>query len=292
MQSDSPDSDDDRYCAELVRRYDRDRFLCSLFAADNSRRNLMALYAFNIEIAGTRETVSEPLIGQMRLKWWFDALDAIHDGTPPAHQVAVPLSRAIGRGGIDRKALENLVEARLLDLDEEPLGSMEALVDYADRTSGHLSMMALSMLGIDEREANEACRQAGIAYALTGMVRALPVNFRQRRVFLPQRLRQHCALDIDRLLDGGMKTGTPENLLAAITIVTDCAKEHLSKARKMTTSVPRQGFAALLPGVLAKGYLADLDKCGNDPFRLPLRPPGPGVKGMLQLGWAAARRRI
>jgi hypothetical protein len=44
--------------ARLVRRHDRDRFLTVLFAPLPHRAALLALYAFNYEIARTREVVS------------------------------------------------------------------------------------------------------------------------------------------------------------------------------------------------------------------------------------------
>ena len=62
--------------ARLVRRHDRDRFLTALFAPAERREDLLALYAFNYEIAKTREVVSEPVLGQIRLQWWRETIDA------------------------------------------------------------------------------------------------------------------------------------------------------------------------------------------------------------------------
>ena len=64
---------DQSYCAAQVRAYDHDRYLTALFAAEAGRDALMTLYAFNLEIAKTRETVSEPILGQMRLQWWRES---------------------------------------------------------------------------------------------------------------------------------------------------------------------------------------------------------------------------
>ncbi len=292
MTNDSHHNDNDRYCQDLVRRYDRDRYLCALFTADEVRPDIMALLAFNIEISGTRETVSQPMIGQMRLKWWFDALDGIYEGVPPVHQVAVPLSNAVARGRIRRNLLEDLVDARLLDLDDKPTPSMDALIDYANRTSGALSEAVLEGLGIDADGAIEAARHVGIAYALTGMVRALPINFAKRRVFLPADLCRDEGLEIDTLLDRGMKDGAPPEMIRALNRVIDGAEQQLSKADNRKAEVPRRGVSALMPGVLARGYLKELAKHGNDPFKQPLRPPGPKVGGMLGLLWAGVRGTI
>jgi len=294
MINDSPVRDDEKhkYCSDMVHRYDRDRYICGLFAPEEFRHHLTALYAFNIEIAGTGESVSEPLIGQMRLKWWFDALDGIYNGEPPAHQVAVPFSKAISQGFFRRDLVEDLIDARMVDLNDTPLQTMDELVDYADRTSGTLSELAMTGLGIDNAGAKQMARQTGIAHALTGMVRALPFNFPRRRVFLPSDVCDQAGLDVSGLLDRGMKDGTPPAMIRAIVRVMDCARTHLSDARKLKKEVPRRGVSALLPGVLAAGYLKDLKKTGSNPFGLPLRPPGPGTGNMLRLLWAAAKGSI
>src|SRR5690349_9907669 len=83
------------YCGQEVRKFDNDRFLTGLFAPADRREALFALYAFNHEIAKTREVVSEPVLGQMRLQWWFDSIEGIYAGTVPAHAVLQPLAEAI-----------------------------------------------------------------------------------------------------------------------------------------------------------------------------------------------------
>src|SRR5665213_2932433 len=57
----------------LVREHDRDRFQTALFAPAGDREALFALYAFNYEIARVRESVREPMLGQIRLQWWREA---------------------------------------------------------------------------------------------------------------------------------------------------------------------------------------------------------------------------
>ena len=65
---------DASYCANILRRQDPDRYLTALFAPADRRPDLFSLYAFNLELARARESVSEPIMGRMRLQWWRDAL--------------------------------------------------------------------------------------------------------------------------------------------------------------------------------------------------------------------------
>src|SRR5438067_12532545 len=82
--------------AALVRRHDRDRFQTVLFAPAARREALFALYAFNSEIARVRESVTEPMLGQIRLQWWRENIAAAYDGgAVRRHVVAEPLAVAI-----------------------------------------------------------------------------------------------------------------------------------------------------------------------------------------------------
>src|SRR5262245_49761252 len=95
MTSDpSGSADAASYCVDLVRSGDRDRFLCAAAAPPGSRRVLLALLAFNLEIARTREVVREPMLGEIRLQWWRESLDEIWNAKPRAHPVIEELARA------------------------------------------------------------------------------------------------------------------------------------------------------------------------------------------------------
>ena len=56
------------HCAELVREQDQDRYIAGLYAPEDRRAALYALYAFSLEIARVRALVSEPLPGEVKIK--------------------------------------------------------------------------------------------------------------------------------------------------------------------------------------------------------------------------------
>ena len=61
LEMTAPDDLDAAYCLAQVRRHDRDRYLTALFAGAAARADLMALYAFNLEVARTREIADNVL---------------------------------------------------------------------------------------------------------------------------------------------------------------------------------------------------------------------------------------
>src|SRR5204862_1731916 len=125
--------------AALVRRHDRDRYQTALFAPAGCRDALLALYAFNYEIARVRETVTQPMLGQIRLQWWREVLDAAYAGAPPRnHPVAIALTAAIREFGLTRELFDRLVDTRERDMADEPPASLAALGAYAQGTSAPL----------------------------------------------------------------------------------------------------------------------------------------------------------
>ncbi len=96
---------------DLVRRRDPDRYLSSRYAAPGHRAGLVALYAFESELAAIPAKVSEPTLGAMRFQWWRDALEAISASGPvPAHEVTGGLAAAIEAATLAPGALQRMID--------------------------------------------------------------------------------------------------------------------------------------------------------------------------------------
>src|ERR1700730_14478031 len=103
--------------AALVRRHDRDRFQTVLFARGARPQALFALYAFNYEIARVRESVTEPMLGQIRLQWWREAIAAAFESGPVRnHVVAESLALVIRDFRLSREHLDRMIDTRERDL--------------------------------------------------------------------------------------------------------------------------------------------------------------------------------
>lgn len=165
-------------CGELVRKHDPDRFLLSLFVPPDRREDLWALYAFNYEIARTREVVTDTNLGLIRLQWWRDALGG---GAGEGGPVLAAVLSAMARHDLPRGLFDSLIYAREFDLEDRAPASLEGMVNYADFTSTPLMDLSLKILS----RPCEGARDIATAYALTGLLRAVPAHLRQRRCYLP-----------------------------------------------------------------------------------------------------------
>ncbi len=223
--------------ARLVRRHDRDRFLTALFAPAQARESLYALYAFNYEVAKTRESVRETMLGRIRLQWWREAIAAIYGGAPVRrHEVTEPLAAAIAAHGLSRRHFEALIDAREADLDDEPPASLASLEAYAAASSGSLVLLALEAVGVRGPDAEEAGREIGIAYALAGLLRAVPFHAGARRLYLPADLIEAAGIDVER----GLYSRNRSPALAGVAAqVAGRARFHLAAARASRRRMPR-----------------------------------------------------
>jgi NADH dehydrogenase [ubiquinone] 1 alpha subcomplex assembly factor 6 len=255
---------------QSLHRHDRDRYLTTLFAPADRRDALVALYSFNFEIAKTREVVREPLLGRIRLQWWREAVDEIYCGRPVRHhEVAEPLATAIRRYDLTRYHFDRLIEAREADLEDGPPRNLASLERYAQDTSSRLIWLALESLGIRDAASVEAGRRVGIAWALIGLIRALPVHARTKRTTLPADLAAETGLDERDFFEL-----RPSPALAAIVRrIADAAHAHLMVARAMRREVPRHTVPALLPARLAQAHLHRLATAAYDPFSPALAVP-------------------
>jgi len=248
------------YAADQVRRFDPDRFLCALFAPADRREDLLALDAFNLELARVREQVSEMMLGRIRLQWWREAIDGIFAGTPRRHQVVGPLAEAVARHGLDRALLERMIDAREADLEDGPPADMAALETYAEGTAVALAALSLGVLGANAPAALEAARAVAIAWGLTGLLRSTVFHARAKRLYLPGEALDRHGVDRGQLLE---LRGSPA-LAAAAREVAGRARFWLARARTHRSAVPRAALPVLLPARLADGYLSVLARAEYD----------------------------
>ncbi|MFI4998793.1 MAG: squalene/phytoene synthase family protein [Reyranellales bacterium] len=144
-----------RYVLDLVRAVDRERFLAALFASEPARRGLLALLAFDHELARTRSVTREPLLARIRLQWWREAAaEAAGTKTPRAQPIVESLSEIARRHGLTAEVLVALIDAREEEI-EGPLDTVRA---------GHaLADLQLGVLDVRDAATTKAARAVATA---------------------------------------------------------------------------------------------------------------------------------
>jgi phytoene synthase len=103
-------------CAAELRRFDRGRFLATLFAPRAARPGLWAVYAFAGEIRRAREP-REEIAREIRLQWWRDRVEAIYEGRPQETPTARALADAVKTHGLAREKLEAMIDSDAAELE-------------------------------------------------------------------------------------------------------------------------------------------------------------------------------
>ena len=280
------------YCKDLVRRRDRDRYWCALLAAQPFKNDLFVLYALNSEISEIGISITEPLVGQMRLRWWLDTLTLIYDGRPPKNPVAVSLSELVSNRKIPRSMFERLIEGRERDLNDQPMETLETLKSYALDTSSSLIELSLKITGISSDMSRHTAHHLGIAWALLGTVRSIPFNIQRNRVLLPVELCEKHGFKYQILLDKGYQGQSPDGMQGVVFELMSEIQTHLNQARSGWMQIGSKFTSPLLMATLTDGYLAELKDKNGDPFQLNHRRQGPRVRDMIRLKIAALQGRF
>ncbi len=249
----------------LVRRADEDRWLTARFAPEPARAGLAAVYAFNLEIARIAEHASEPMLGEIRLQWWREALDEISQGGPArGHELALALDEAASRCARTElcAALTCLIDARARDLDGEPFADLEALGAYAEASAGGVMRAAAVTCGaeLSDPDAERFLRACARAWGLTALMRAFAPLAADGRAPVPRTLKTKYDLPDALLAQRGGRSG----VTAALGEIGAAAQSAYDDASRQSVDValwPALGYVALVPG-----YLKQMAKPDRDPY--------------------------
>lgn len=256
--------------AEQVRRHDRERFVTALFAPTQAREGLMALYAFNVELSRIRENVREAMAGMIRLQWWREVLDGGRDDEAARHPVAGPLLALVRERNLPVILFDQILTAREKDLLATPFASRMELESYAFNTSGLLSELAVAALGARDDASRAAAQFVGEAWAITGLLRALPVHLGQGWLTLPEDMLAKAGTSQEALQAGKAPQAALSEVAAELG---RRARWYLAEARK--NKPPRAALPVLLLATLASAHLKTLERAGWNPFDGAVLRPRP-----------------
>ena len=220
-----------------LERVDPDRWLAARLVEEEAARDeLLALYALNDELARVAVSVREPMLGEMRLAWWEEALDDLGAGRGGrGHPVLEALAPAASSGRLPRAPLERMVQARAADLAREPFADEAALLRHLDGVSGALMEAAAVLL--DPAAAGVDVTAAGRAWGWCALWRA--------RAAWAERGRRWTPTDW---------AAEPDEEALRRTVLFKVEAE-LKAARKAGKALPTAAFPAIAYTALSRAYV-------------------------------------
>lgn len=141
---------------ELVTKYlkenDYNRYLITIFFPEKYRESIQVIYAFSCEIASIKIMINNPLMAQIRLKWWQEAINDIYSDTIRQHYIIKPLASIIHKYKIDYKYFDKILLARSYDFCDEEIITKVEFNKYITDIYVTIDQIVLKILGIDEED--------------------------------------------------------------------------------------------------------------------------------------------
>ena len=256
------------HCNAQLRECDRDAWLACLFAPELFRAHLHALHLFAHEIAHVREKITAPLAGEIRLQWWRDAIAGGGRGEVAANPVAVALLDTIQTCKLPLRAFDDMIDARIFDLYDDPMPDVAALEGYCGAIDSALVRLGTLVLAQGaEPGGAEACGHAGMALGIVRILRELPRTGTRGQVAVPVSLLQE-----QGLLAGDVpaRKAGPQ-MMAVLAGLRAMARGHLARAEAGLASVAPPARAAFMPLAGVEPMLRSLERAA--PFAASTTPP-------------------
>ncbi len=145
---------------------DPERRLALIHVPAPRRGALEALWRLDVALGSVLATGTEPMISQIRLAWWREALEKLDRERPPAEPVLEALAREVVPAGVAGAELAAMEEGWAVLNATEPLGP-EELRHYAEARGGRLFALSARLLGAEA----PGVEAAGASWALIDLAR-------------------------------------------------------------------------------------------------------------------------
>lgn len=258
---------DDAFCFKLLKESDRDRYLTVLFAPKKCRSALASLYAFNVEITRIAETVREPMIGEIRLRWWRDAIESHKSGE--GNPVLSALLSSIHQYDLPKAAFLRYCDARVFDLYDDQMPDIASLEGYCGETASAILQLSCQILDKDAAmKTTEASGHGGIAQALCGILRTLPAMNAHGRGYFPDNL---VDAEPNDFIQSSQVTeqNQEEKLLGAAIALT---RKHYQLFFEAYKDLPKSMRLAFLPLAIVPEALKRIEQKGTRCFKEYVTP--------------------
>ena len=151
---------------------------CAFVPDVKARADVLHLFAFLETLRAIPARVTEPLMGEIRLRWWWEAIEEIDQGRPVRyHPLTEAIKPLIVERGLPPRAFYDLIEGQTGLLEKGPLSLKDAL-DVVDRGEVIVARLAAQLIAPDADAA--ALIHAARLYGLADMKARRGVDDGQR----------------------------------------------------------------------------------------------------------------
>ncbi len=222
--------------------------------------------------AGWEDGPGPPPTPEQTLDWWRHELAVCFDGGAPGTPQGRRLQPFIRRFDLPRRAFERLIEGVEMDLHDRRYATFDDLHQYCLRVASAVGLICVEIFGYRDPRTREYATELGVALQLTNIVRDVPSDLTQNRLYLPtEDLEKFGCTEHD--LRAGVLT---ENVVALLEHQCNRARSYYESARSaLPAEDARRLVAAQIMGAIYFAILRRIERSGYDVFSRVIRVPRP-----------------
>lgn len=244
-----------------MRENDYWRYATALFAPQEKQNGMMALYAYNQELARIRDVTSEEMVGEIRLQWWREAVDELFDKEkkPRKHEVVTSLdSLKLPENDVKKEQMLAMIEGRSKEIEFEQPESLSELEKHISQTNVALGRVLMNYLGVDQSAMRQVIIAIFTAWGLVGITRSLPYDIPKGYCFMPKDMMDAEEISVDfygsdRFLDG-TRAIVMHLIDRAETLLEDASKQY----KQTNRSSKRLAKCLYLQRYVVEKWIADI----------------------------------
>ncbi|GAA4659438.1 phytoene/squalene synthase family protein [Bartonella pachyuromydis] len=253
------------YYLDILRATDRDRYISVLFAPKKKRRALAALYAFNVEVSRIREIVHDPLIGEIRLRWWYDALAHGEMQKSKNNPILDDLLAAMTLFDLPKTAFLRYCDAQILDLYHNPIETLHDLEFYWGETANIILQLSCQILAPSvAKDFINVCEHGGIAQGLSGVLRLLSFMQSRYHYYLPSDVLKAVGVERGDLESHRVSNKQKCHIIEAMVAL---SRDHYTKFYEHSHTLPKMLKPAFLPLAIIPASLQRAQQLGSAVFQ-------------------------
>lgn len=224
-------------------------------------------------------------------EWRRELAATFGEGTPATPQ-GLALVPFIARYGLPREPFAALIEGVEMDLGERRYETFADLYEYCIRVASAVGLICLHIFGARDPQARQYAIDLGVALQLTNILRDVPDDLSQGRVYIPlEDLRAHRCSEAD-LRDEMQRAGQGVHsapVKALLRQQAARAREYYDRAaRARPRADARRLVAAEIMGAIYRAILRKIERSDYDVFTRRIRIPRPQRALIAAATWARA----
>lgn len=245
-----------------ARTHALEHVLAALLAPRAVREDLITLAAFIGELEHIALSVSEPLIGEIRLQWWREWLEDATPDSRSGNPVADAMAQVIARHDLSKREILPLINAQSPNLYDTPVGSQQEFLSQLADAQGTPFKLKARILKRDASERlDDVARCAGQAYGIARYLTNLRAYAKNGRWPLP-----HAGPDGSANTNLVHRRDLADARRTSSLYAGQLARSKLNEVRKLRDDNPSTTIHVVLPAALVEPYLAALENIKGDPL--------------------------